>query len=121
MEDLSLERVAWRRKNVSHHYAGSLSATDGSIRLVGEDPATGIAVSLSIPFAEIERIRVSASPDEDVVGHRCVVLELVDAQAICLAQTGSGHRPPRWLARRLAGLVESDSPGRAHGGNGNRR
>ena len=104
-DGLRVDHVLWRRLSGSHHYVGSLSAVDGSVRLEGEDPSSCIEVSLVIPFAEIERVRVSGTPDEHVARERCVVVELVDADPILLAEAGSGPHRLRRLARTLAGIV----------------
>lgn len=104
VDRLHVERMLWRRRKVPHHYSGSLSAGDASLRLDGQDPATGIAVSLSVPYAEIERVRMPTGPAEHVAGERGVVIELVDAEAICLAEVGAAPSRARWLAAQLAKL-----------------
>ncbi len=105
MEGVRLDRVLWGRINNPHHYAGSLGAADGSIRLEGEDTTTGIRVSLAIPFAEVERIRLSRTPAEQVAGEPCVVIEFAEAEAICLMQADAGPARSRSVAGHLARLV----------------
>jgi len=103
-----VERIAWRRLNVPHHYVGALSVGDGRLRLSGRDPGTGIEVSLVIPFAEISRVRVSASPAESLRGGPAVVLDLAGSRAICVRELGAAS--PSRLARRLAALIPGRLP-----------
>ena len=105
VEGLHLERMLWRRVRMPHHYVGTLEVGDSSIRLEGEDPATGIEVSLGIPFSDVTSIRMSNASSELVVGEQCVVVEFDDAEAICLMQAGTRPASTRSLAARMARLV----------------
>lgn len=105
METLHRERILWRRLSMPHHYVGTLDVGDSSIRLDGEDPATGIEVSLAIPFSDVEIIRMSKTTKELIVGEQCVVVEFDDAEAICLMQAGARLALSRSLADRMSRLV----------------
>jgi hypothetical protein len=102
---LHIERILWRRVRMPHHYVGTLEVGDSSIRLDGEDPATGIEVSLAIPFSDVKSIRMSSKPTELVVGEQCVVVEFDAAEAICLVQAGTRPASSRSLSARMARLV----------------
>jgi hypothetical protein len=84
---------------MSRPYVGALEDDDGSLRLSGRDPETGIEVGLRIPYQEIACVRLSGEPDS-ASGEPCVVLELAGSPAICLHEVG-GTRP------RLVGLANS--------------
>ncbi len=112
MNKVLAQRVAWRRRNVPHHYVGTLSLSDGGIRLVGREPATGIELALSIPFDEIEDVRASGSADEAVVGERAVVIDLAGSESILLREIGVGQPRPGELATRLASLAPRARPPR---------
>jgi hypothetical protein len=101
MNELIAQRVAWRRRSVRHHYVGRLWGGEGVIRFVGREPGTGIEVSLSIPLEEIERVRLSASPDETVVAGAGVMLELAGSEAVFLREIAPGGIAPDHLAARL--------------------
>lgn len=101
VNELIAERVAWKRRNVRHHYVGRLWGGEGVIRFVGREPGTGIEVSLSVPLEEIERVRLSSSADETVVAGLGVVLELADSEAIFVREISPGGAYPHHLAARL--------------------
>jgi hypothetical protein len=101
VNELIADRVAWRRRNVRHHYVGRLWGGEGVLRFVGREPGTGIEVSLCVPLHEIEHVGLSDSPDETVVGGPCVVLELADTEAIYLREIAPGGASPEHLAARL--------------------
>ena len=96
-------RIAWRRRNVPHHYVGTLTSSEKGIRLAGRDPATGIEVALSIPFEEVERVRTSADPQDRLIGEGAVVVDLAGSQSVLLREIGGALRPAE-LAERLEGL-----------------
>jgi len=98
------KRIAWRRRNVPHHYIGALLSFGAGIRLVGREPATGIELALSIPFEEIEDVRASAAPDDELVGGQSVVLDLAEADAVLLREIGGGPLGTAELAARLERL-----------------
>ena len=102
MSAVFAQRVAWRRRHVRHHYVGTLTESADAIRLEGREPCTRIDVELSIPFEEIERVRVAESADESVVGERAVVLELVGSDDILLREIGLEPHDPAELGGRLA-------------------
>lgn len=108
-----VERVVWWRRGVSRQYFGGLTAADGALRLLGRDPETGIEVSLAIPFAEIESVRVSGDPPESVTGEPCVVLGLAGSQAICLREVGVQRPRLAQLADRLKARIIPPQPARA--------
>ena len=109
MDDtLICEKGAWRRENARHHYTGSISGSPDGLRLAGRDQVTGIQVTLSIPADEIGDVRVSQRWEQQLVGERCVVLDLVESTPILLRAIG-GHADPVGLARRIARLVHPDS------------
>ncbi len=110
MEGLRLERTLWRRVSMPHHYVGTLEIVDSTIRLDGEDPVTGIEVSLAIPFSDVKSIRMSNTPRELVVGEECVVVEFDDAEGICLMQAGARPSSSRSLASRMSRLVVPATP-----------
>jgi hypothetical protein len=101
VNELIAERVAWKRRNVRHHYVGRLWGGEGLLRFVGREPGTGIEVSLSVPLQEIEHVRLAGSADESVVGGPGVVLELADTEAIYLREIVPGGSSPQRLALRL--------------------
>jgi hypothetical protein len=105
MNELIAERVAWRRRNVHHHYVGRLWGGEGVLRFVGREPGTGIEVSLSVPVREIDHVDLSHSPDEAIVGVPGVVLELADTEAIYLREIVPGGTTPQRLAHRLGRLL----------------
>jgi hypothetical protein len=109
MDDtLICQKGAWRRENARHHYTGSISGSRDGLRLAGRDQVTGIQVTLSIPADEIGDVRVSASWEQQLVGERCVVLDLLESTPILLRAIG-GHADPVALARRIANLVHPAS------------
>jgi len=113
MEELSVNRVIWRRRGVSRHYIGSLYASPLGIRLTGRDPATGIAVTLSIPSGEVERVRVGETPDEEVAGEPGVVVELAESAPILLREIGLAVGHVCGLSRRLLEAVSRSEAGAA--------
>jgi hypothetical protein len=108
-ETLIGQKIAWRRETAQSHYIGELWGCVTGIRLAGRDPQTGIEVTLSIPYAEIGRIRVSNDWTERVVGERCVVLELTGSTPILVREVGLGPIDARALAERIAMLAAIDS------------
>lgn len=114
-EDLA-EKIAWRRRGVRRPYVGLLSAGDEGIRLSGRDPVSGVKVALSIPLAEVEKVRVAGPGDDLVAGERCVVLELVDSEAIFLREVGVGPLHIHVLARALGALTHAPPPLMVQGG-----
>jgi hypothetical protein len=111
MDDtLICQKGAWRRENAKHHYTGSISASPDGLRLAGRDQVTGIQVTLSIPSAEIGGVRLSSSWEEQLVGERCVVLELYESTPILLRPVGA-HADPVTLASRIAALVHPSAVG----------
>ena len=111
MNEVLAERIAWRRKGVRHHYVGTLAARGDGIVLAGREPATGIEVVLTIPFAEVEDVHLSSGEQESLVGEASVVVELADSPPILLREIGAGRLLPRALAAKLARLATGD---RAH-------
>ena len=95
------QRVAWCRRNAGRHYVGTLSVGGDGLHLVGREPSSGIEVALSIPYEEIDRVRVSEVEAEELVGEESVVLEFVDSEAILLREIGVGQLRPQVLAARL--------------------
>jgi hypothetical protein len=109
MRETLVKKVAWHRNGVPRNFVGSLRAGDEGIRLSGRDPASGVAVALSIPPDEVGRVRVSAS-GEEVAGEPCVVLELAESEAIFLREVGVGPNQVTLLARRLGALARASTP-----------
>jgi hypothetical protein len=103
-----IEKIAWCRHGVRTYFVGALRACDEGIRLTGRDTSSGIDVSLSIPLAEVERVRVSAS-DELLAGEPCVVLDLAGSEPIFLRQIGVSPLHVDLLARRLGALTNAPS------------
>jgi hypothetical protein len=101
MTTVLADRLAWSRRNVAHHYVGTLVADESRVTLAGREPATGIEVTLSIPAGEIEAIRVSGCEEERLVGDDTVVIELVDSEPIVLREIGPRKARPRQLAASL--------------------
>lgn len=98
-------RVAWRRHDALHHYVGTLHASEGGLRLTGRDQMTGIELSLTIPFTEIEGIRVTGAGDKRLAGDRCVILELASTTPILVREIGPDSLDVRALGERLTRLV----------------
>ena len=72
--------VTWRRED-GPDYLGTVAVADCCVRLVGRDPESGIDVSLSVPFGEIEHVSGDAA---DVV-----VLELTGSSPIRVRGAGA--------------------------------
>lgn len=75
-------RVAWRRQHARRYYVGYVTVTETTVRFAGREDATGIDITLSIPYNAIHKIRVAQNPAEEVVGERGVVLELIEDEPI---------------------------------------
>ncbi len=115
MKETLGEKIAWRRRGVRSAYVGTLSAGDEGIRLTGRDPVSGVDVTLSIPLAEVDGVRLAAPGEELLAGERCVVLELAQSEAIFLRQVGVGPLQAHVLARSLGALAHVQ-PALARGG-----
>jgi hypothetical protein len=110
---MTVEPVVWRRRTVSSPYVGDVAVSGAALRLFGREPATGIEVSLAIPFKEITRVRTSRTPSEEVGGEPSVVVELDGADAVCLRGAGRSSAMPVRLARLLGrATVVQDGWGR---------
>ncbi len=105
MNEVLAEKVAWRRRNVRDHYVGRLAAGGGAVRLVGREPGAGIEVALTIPFQEIDDVRLSESLDETLAGEACVVVEPVHSAPILVREVGTGQLHTAELAARLKALA----------------
>jgi hypothetical protein len=114
LEIRDLRKVGWRRLHAQQHYLGYLTLTDQAVRLSGHEQATGIDVTLSIPPAAIDRVRIGHA-DERVAGERAIVLELVASEAVLVAPEDSTAADVDRLARRLAAAVHppQSSPGQS--------
>jgi hypothetical protein len=119
LEIRDLRKVAWRRLRGKQHYLGYLTLTDQAVRLSGHEQATGIDVTLSIPPAAIDRVRIGHT-DERVAGERAIVVELVDSESVLVAPVDSTATDVDRLARRLAAAVDPPS-GSAPGQSSSRR
>jgi hypothetical protein len=86
---------------------GALSAGEEAIRLTGRDALSGVDVALSIPFGEIDDVRVGGDGDESIAGERCVVIELAGSEAIFLREVGAGPLQVQVLARSLGALIRA--------------
>lgn len=106
-----VEGVAWRRSGAPHHYVGTLTAGDGSLRLSGRDAATGIEVALAIPVSQVRGLHLSAAGEETVLGQPAVVLDLAGSRPICLRELRAVDAGR--LARRLEALVGAPPPAQA--------
>jgi hypothetical protein len=94
-------RVTWRRQHASQHYVGYVTVTDQSVRLAGREHATGIDVSLSIPYDAIRKVRLAENGREQVVGEQSVVLELRDDEPIYVRPVCTGPLDLDGFARKL--------------------
>ena len=94
-------QVTWRRQHASQHYVGYVTVTDDSVRLAGRAHATGIDVSLSIPYDAIRKVRLARDDGEAVVGERSVVLELRDDAPIYVRPVCTGPIDLDGFARKL--------------------
>ena len=106
MNEALAARVAWRRRRTPHHYVGTLATTDAGLRLDGREPATGIELSLSIPFSEIEQVRASNGSVDLLAGEPAVVLQLAGSEPVLLCEVGQGPQKASELARKLSRLLE---------------
>jgi hypothetical protein len=94
-------RVAWRREHAPQHYVGYVTVTEESVRLAGREHATGIEVSMSIPYDAIRKIRVARDAAEEVVGEPAVVLELREDAPIFVRPLHIGALGLDSFARKL--------------------
>ncbi len=105
MNDLTAQRITWRRSCVRRPYVGTLSASTDGIVLTGRDSVSGFDVMLSIPLDEVEEVHVSRSADEQLGGERSVVLQLAESDPILLRELGIGSSRIHALVRRLGALT----------------
>jgi hypothetical protein len=101
MNEAVAARVAWRRRHTLHHYVGTLAATEAGLRLDGREPATGIELSLSIPFSEIEEVSTSDQSADLLVGEPAVVLRLAGSEPLLVREVGPGPERAPELAKKL--------------------
>jgi hypothetical protein len=94
-------RVAWRREHAPQHYVGYVTVTERNVRLAGREHATGIEVSMSIPYDAILKIRVARDQGEEVVGEQAVVLELREDSPIFVRPIDTGALGLDSFARKL--------------------
>ena len=94
-------RIAWRRLHARHDYVGTLATTDTGLRLDGREPSTGIELSLSIPFSEIEEISAS-NGSSALAGESAVVLELAGSEPVLVREVGPGLQATGQLVRTLS-------------------
>lgn len=106
MSEAVATRVAWRRRHTPHHYVGTLATTDAGFRLDGREPATGIELSLSIPFSEIEEVRASDGSVDLLAGEPAVVLQLAGSEPVLVGEVGQRPQKAQELARKLGRLLE---------------
>ena len=104
MNDAAVTPVAWRRRHAPRHYLGTLSTNDVGFRLEGREPATGIELSLSIPFSQIEEILAPNGSADLLAGAPAVVLRLAGSEPVLVREAGSAPREAGDLARALSGL-----------------
>lgn len=104
---MTSEPVLWRRLTVSSPYVGSVAVSDAMLRLFGREPVTGIEVSLAIPAEKITRVRTSRSSSEELGGEPSVVVELDEADAVCLRGAGRSPAMPLRLVRLLGRATSS--------------
>jgi len=105
MDDLTAQRITWRRSCVRRPYVGTLSASADGIVLTGRDSVSGFEIMLSIPLDEVEEVHVSRSADEQLGGERSVVLQLAESDPILLRELGIGSSRIHALVRRLGALT----------------
>jgi hypothetical protein len=103
MSETTAERVAWRRRSLGQQYVGRLLVLPDRLRLVGRETSSGLDVTLSIPFGEIDGVRRADRAAERVLGEAGLVVELAGSDPIFLRELGS--RGSRSLARLLATVV----------------
>ena len=106
MNDTVAARVAWRRRQALHSYLGTLATTDAGFRLDGREPATGIELSLSIPFSEIEAIRVSNGSVEPYIAEPAAVFLLSASEPVLVREVGREARQAPELVLALTRLLE---------------
>jgi hypothetical protein len=94
MNEVLLERVEWKRR--SHPYVGTLRRNGKGLQLAGREVASGLEVSLTIPFAAIDDIRL-ASADE--MGS--IVVEFADSEPIMLREVGNAQSGSQALVAKL--------------------
>jgi hypothetical protein len=97
MAETTQTPVAWRRRSASQDYVGTLAATDLGLRLDGREPSTGIELSLSIPFSEIEAVGAAT-------GSGSVVLHLAGSEPVLLRGVENGFRTLGDLGELVARL-----------------
>jgi hypothetical protein len=106
MNATDASRIAWRRGDAGPTYVGTVSRGPEAIRLAGRDPVLGIDVALSIPIDEVGFVGVS-EPGESIDGAHCVILELVDSEAIFLRPVGGTSMHVHLLARALGAATRA--------------
>jgi hypothetical protein len=94
-------RVAWKRQYARRHYVGYVTVTETTVRFAGREDATGIDVTLSIPYDAISKIRVAEDAAEEVVGERSVVLELREDEPIFVRPISPDTQDLDDFARKL--------------------
>jgi hypothetical protein len=99
-------RIAWRRGDAGPTYVGAVSRGSEAIRLTGRDPVLGIDVALSIPIDEVGFVGVT-EPAESADGAPCVILDLIDSEAIYLRPVGSIPMHVHLLARALGAVTRA--------------
>jgi hypothetical protein len=103
MSPTETTRIAWRRLHAAHDYVGTLATTEAGVRLDGREPSSGIELSLSIPFSEIEGVSAS-NGSCGIAGESAVVLELAGSEPVLVREVGPGPQATEQLVRRLSRL-----------------
>lgn len=95
-EVVLLEQVAWRRPDAPERCQGTLWACTGGIGLVGQDPASGVAVKLWLPAAKVTGVRTRGRD----------VLVSFGTSSIALHDLGAAGESPSALAARVRHALE---------------
>ncbi len=107
-----MQRVGWRNRSLGHHYVGSMTLTDESVRLAGHEDGGSIDAALAIPLDSIRRVRLGRGAADAIGDDPGLVLELDDGESVVLRPFGDARTELRLakLLGRLQRAVGDRSP-----------
>jgi hypothetical protein len=96
----------WMRAGAKRHYVGDVELDPNGLSLLGHENSLSIEALIRIPFAEVQRIRLSDGDAETVAGVPGVVLELTDGTPIFLRAMRVSGPQAAALAAKLERALE---------------